>query len=303
MDSSLNINEGSPGARLKIQMARERPLQIVGVVNAYCALLAEEAGFKALYLSGAGVANAAFALPDLGLTGLNDVTEEVRRITDASALPLLVDADTGWGGTLNVARTVKQLIKAGAAGMHIEDQDLNKRCGHRPNKQLVSVGAMVDRIIAALDARTDPEFVIIARTDAMAVEGLSAAIDRGNAYIEAGAEVIFAEALTSLAQFNTFTRSVSVPVLANITEFGATPIYTVAELNQAGVGLILYPLSAFRAMSQAALEVYQTIRQQGSQQSVVERMQRRDQLYRILNYYHYETQLDRSNGKSNEPEQ
>jgi methylisocitrate lyase len=291
------MQASSAGSRFRKQLDQERLLQIVGVINAYCALLAENAGFNALYLSGAGVANAAFGLPDLGLTSLNDVTEEVRRITDVTSLPLLVDADTGWGDTLNIARTVKQLTKAGAAAMHIEDQAQSKRCGHRPNKVLISSEEMVDRIKAAVDARTDTQFVIMARTDAFASEGLSAAIDRANDYLEAGAEMIFAEALSTLDDYQTFTQAVSVPILANITEFGKTPMFTVDELSQAGISLTLYPLSAFRAMNQAALEVYQTIRQQGSQQSIINRMQTRDELYKILNYHEYENRLDQLHNK------
>ncbi len=297
MEQLPSMQESSAGKRFKMQMDPKRPLQVVGAINAYCALLAENAGFKALYLSGAGVANAAFGLPDLGLTSLNDVTEEVRRMTDVTNLPLLVDADTGWGGEFNIARTVKQLTKAGAAAMHIEDQALSKRCGHRHNKVLVSSEQMIDRIKAAVDARLDPQFVIMARTDAFASEGLSAAIDRANAYLEAGAEMIFAEALATLDDYQAFTRAVPVPVLANITEFGKTPMLTVDELSQVGVSLILYPLSAFRAMSQAALEVYQTIQSQGSQQSLINRMQTRDELYRILNYQQYENRLDQLQNK------
>ena len=297
MRQTVNMQASSAGSRFRKQLDQERPLQIVGVINAYCALLAENTGFRALYLSGAGVANAAFGLPDLGLTSLNDVTEEVRRITDVTNMPLMVDADTGWGDTFNIARTVKQLTKAGAAAMHIEDQAQSKRCGHRPNKVLVSSEEMVGRIKAAVDAKTDAQFVIMARTDAFASEGLSATIDRANAYAEAGAEMIFAEALSTLDDYQTFTQAVSVPVLANITEFGKTPMFTVDELSQVDISLILYPLSAFRAMNQAALEVYQTIRQQGSQQSIINRMQTRDELYEILNYHDYENKLDQLHNK------
>ena len=285
-------NIDSAGFRFRTQLKKERPLQIVGTINAYCALLAEQAGFRALYLSGAGVANAAFGLPDLGMTTLNDVVEEVRRITEVSKLPLLVDADTGWGGAFNIARTVKQLSKAGAAAMHIEDQVQTKRCGHRPNKALVPKQEMVDRIKAAVDAKTDPQFVLMARTDSFSGEGIDAAIDRANAYVEAGADMIFAESLCKLTDYQNFTRSVAVPVLANITEFGKTPLFTVNELNKVGVSLILYPLSAFRAMNQAALDVYQTIRCHGSQQQIVHRMQTRNELYDVLNYYEYESKLD-----------
>jgi len=282
----------SAGARLRKAVADERPLQVVGVINAYCALLAERAGFKALYLSGAGVANASFGLPDLGLTTLNDVCEDVRRITGATSLPLLVDADTGWGPAFMIARTVRELTRAGAGGMHIEDQVQTKRCGHRPGKALVSTGEMCDRIKAATDARTDDQFVIMARTDARAGEGSDAAVERALAYAEAGADMIFAEALQSLDEYRRFTSAVGVPVLANITEFGKTPLFTVDELGQAGVGLALYPLSAFRAMSAAAQNVFETLRRDGTQKAVLERMQTREALYEVLDYYAYERKLD-----------
>ncbi len=282
----------SAGARLWAALAQERPLQVVGAVNAYSALLAQTAGFKALYLSGAGVANASFGLPDLGITSLNDVCEDVRRITGATELPLLVDADTGWGAAFNIARTVKDLIRSGAAGMHLEDQVAAKRCGHRPGKALVSTAEMVDRLKAAVDGRTDDEFVVMARTDAHAVEGQQAAVDRALAYVEAGADMIFAEALTSLEEYREFTRAVDVPVLANLTEFGKTPLFTVKELESAGVDLALYPLSAFRAMSQAALAVYGELRSAGTQQAVVDRMQTRTELYSVLGYHDYEKKLD-----------
>jgi methylisocitrate lyase len=285
-------NDPSPGARFRSQLQQETPLQIVGTINAYCALLAERSGFRAIYLSGAGVANAALGLPDLGMTSLNDVLEEVRRITEVTTLPLLVDADTGWGNAFNIARTVKQLTRAGAAAMHLEDQVQNKRCGHRPNKALVSQQEMVDRVRAAVDARIDAQFVVMARTDAVAEEGLDAAIDRAIAYIEAGADMIFAEALYELDDYRQFTQYVKVPVLANITEFGKTPLFSVDELNGAGVSLILYPLSAFRAMNQAAVAVYSEIRKQGTQQGVLDRMQTREELYKILNYNAYESKLD-----------
>jgi methylisocitrate lyase len=285
-------NDPSPGARFRSQLQQETPLQIVGTINAYCALLAEQSGFRAIYLSGAGVANAALGLPDLGMTSLNDVLEEVRRITEVTTLPLLVDADTGWGNAFNIARTVKQLTRAGAAAMHLEDQVQNKRCGHRPNKALVSQQEMVDRVRAAVDARIDAQFVVMARTDAVAEEGLDAAIDRANAYVEAGADMIFAEALYELDDYRQFTQYVKVPVLANITEFGKTPLFSVDELNGAGVSLILYPLSAFRAMNQAAVAVYSEIRKQGTQQGVLDRMQTREELYKILNYNAYESKLD-----------
>ena len=282
----------SAGGRLRNALAQERPLQVVGTVNAFSALLAERAGFRALYLSGAGVANASFGLPDLGITSLNDVCEDVRRISSASDLPLLVDADTGWGAAFNISRTISDLIRSGAAGCHLEDQVQAKRCGHRPGKALVTSGEMVDRIKAAVDGRTDREFVIMARTDAHAVEGQQAAIDRACAYVEAGADMIFAEALTELDEYRQFTAAVKVPVLANITEFGKTPLYTVAELAGAGVQLVLYPLSAFRAMSRAAELVYGAIRSDGTQKSVIDRMQTRAELYEVLGYHEYERKLD-----------
>ena len=282
----------SAGTRFRQVLDQEHPLQIVGAVNAYSALLAKQSGFKALYLSGAGVANASFGLPDLGLTTLNDVCEDVRRITTASDLPLLVDADTGWGGALMIARSVKQLCRAGAAGLHLEDQVQAKRCGHRPNKALVSTAEMVDRVKAAVDAREDDDFVIMARTDAFASEGREAAVERARAYAEAGADMIFAEALPSLDDYRAFTAALGVPVLANITEFGKTPLFSVNELRDAGVRLVLYPLSAFRAMNAAALRVYQTLRTEGTQKAVVDLMQTRDQLYEILNYHAYEQKLD-----------
>jgi len=282
----------SAGARLREAVESERPLQVVGTVNAYAALLAERSGFKAIYLSGAGVANASFGLPDLGVTSRNDVCEDVRRITSATALPLLVDADTGWGDAFNIARTISDLSKAGAAGMHLEDQVAAKRCGHRPGKQLVPAAEMVDRIRAAVDARTDRHFVVMARTDAHAVEGQQAALERAAAYVEAGADMIFAEALTTLAEYRQFTAAVRVPLLANITEFGKTPLFTRDELHAAGVRLVLYPLSAFRAAARAALEVYAAIRREGTQASVLERMQTRAQLYDVLRYHDYERKLD-----------
>lgn len=283
---------GSPGARFRAALDAERPLQVVGTINAYCALLAEQAGFRALYLSGAGVANASFGLPDLGITTLNDVCEDVRRITQATPLPLLVDADTGWGGAFQIARTVRELHRAGAAGCHLEDQVQAKRCGHRPGKALVSTSEMCDRLKAALDASPDDQFVIMARTDAHAMEGLEAAIDRAAAYVAAGAHLIFAEALTTLDEYRAFTTAISVPVLANITEFGQTPLFTADELGQCGVRLVLYPLSAFRAMSRAAERVYQTIRSEKSQQAAIDQMQTRAELYDVLNYLDYERKLD-----------
>jgi len=288
----MSERSNSAGARLRAAIEAERPLQIVGTINAYTALLAERSGFRAIYVSGAGVANASFGLPDLGMTSLNDVCEDVRRITSASELPLLVDADTGWGGAFNIAKTCKDLIKSGAAGMHLEDQVQAKRCGHRPGKALVPAGEMCDRIKSAVDGRTDPSFVIMARTDAHAVEGQAAALDRARAYVEAGADMIFAEALTSLEEYRQFTSAIRVPVLANITEFGKTPMFTTTELGSAGVRLVLYPLSAFRAMSKAALAVYGALRKEGTQKSVLDLMQTRAELYDVLGYHEYEKKLD-----------
>ena len=280
------------GARLRAAVAEERPLQVVGAINAYSALLAQRAGFRALYLSGAGVANASFGLPDLGITSLNDVCEDVRRIAGASELPLLVDADTGWGAAFNIARTTRELTRAGAGGMHLEDQVQAKRCGHRPGKALVGAAEMADRIKAAVDGRDDDSFVIMARTDAHAVEGQAAAIERAQRYVEAGADMIFAEALVTLDEYRQFTSAVRAPVLANITEFGKTPLFTVAELASVGVGLVLYPLSAFRAMSRAAEQVYAAIRTQGTQKSAIDTMQTRAELYEVLGYHEYEQKLD-----------
>jgi methylisocitrate lyase len=282
----------SAGARLRAAIEAERPLQVVGTINAYTALLAQRSGFRAIYVSGAGVANASFGLPDLGMTSLNDVCEDVRRITSASELPLLVDADTGWGGAFNIAKTCKDLIKSGAAGMHLEDQVQAKRCGHRPGKALVPPEEMCDRIKAAVDGRTDSSFVIMARTDAHAVEGQAAALDRARAYVEAGADMIFAEALTSLEEYRQFTGAIGVPVLANITEFGKTPMFTTTELGSVGVRLVLYPLSAFRAMSKTALAVYGALRKEGTQKSVLDLMQTRAELYDVLGYNDYEKKLD-----------
>jgi len=282
----------TPGALFRNALKEEQPLQLVGVVNAYAALLAEQCGFRALYLSGAGVANASFGLPDLGMTTLTDVLDDVRRITAASRLPLLVDVDTGWGHAFMIGRTVREMIRAGAAGMHIEDQVAAKRCGHRPGKALVSCDEMVDRIRAAVDARSDPEFVIMARTDAVASEGLEAAIERACRYREAGADMLFPEALTELEQYRRFAAALDIPVLANLTEFGLTPLFTLEELATAGVGLALYPLSAFRAMSAAALNVYRTIREQGTQLTILDKMQTRAELYDVLGYHGYERKLD-----------
>ena len=282
----------TPGQRLKEAIKLERPLQMVGVINAYSALLAEQTGYRALYLSGAGVANASCGVPDLGITTLADVITDVQRITEITSLPLLVDADTGWGSAFNIERAVKQLTRAGAAGLHLEDQVQAKRCGHRPRKQLVDSQEMCDRIKAAVDARTDPDFVIMARTDAFASEGLTAAINRAKHYIAVGADMVFAEALSSIEDFQQFTKEIKVPVLANITEFGKTPLLPREQLAQAGVAIALYPLSAFRAMSKAALAVYQTIRDDGTQKTILQMMQTREELYKVLNYYQYEQKLD-----------
>ncbi len=273
-------------------LAQENPLQIVGTINAYSALLAKQSGFKAIYLSGAGVANASYGLPDLGITNLSDVAEDVSRITDACDLPLLVDIDTGWGSAFNIARAIKTMIKSGAAGVHMEDQVQAKRCGHRPKKEIVDSNEMCDRIKAAVDAKYDNNFVLMARTDALAIEGMQKTIERIHAYIDAGADMIFFEGATELSQYRAVTNACRVPVLANITEFGVTPLFSKEELQQAGIQLILYPLSAFRAMSKAALTVYETIRAQGSQASVIKEMQTREQLYDVLHYYQYERKLD-----------
>ena len=282
----------SRGARFRAALEAERPLQIVGTINAFSALLAERAGFRAIYLSGAGVANASFGLPDLAMTTLNDVCEDIRRISYATELPLLVDADTGWGSAFMIGRTVREMTRAGAAGCHLEDQVAVKRCGHRPGKALVDTAEMCDRIKAAVDGRSDDQFVIMARTDAHAVEGQRAALDRAEAYVAAGADMIFAEALTTLEEYRQFTQAIKVPVLANLTEFGKTPLFTTAELQEAGVRMSLYPLSAFRAMSRAALEVYQTLRADGTQKAVVDKMQTRMELYDVLDYQAYEDKLD-----------
>ena len=282
----------TPGALFRQALAEEKPLQIVGAINAYAALLAASAGYRALYLSGAGVANASYGLPDLGMTSLHDVLEDVRRLTAATPLPLLVDVDTGWGGAFNIARTVREMIRAGAAAVHMEDQVAAKRCGHRPNKAIVDAGEMCDRIKAAVDAKTDAAFVVMARTDALQVEGFDAVLERVARFEEAGADAIFAEAMTDLQMYARVVAAVRVPVLANITEFGETPLYTREELAGVGVAMALYPLSAFRAMSQAALKVYRAIREQGTQAQVVESMQTRDELYDVLGYRDYEAKLD-----------
>lgn len=282
----------SAGARFRAAVVAEKPLQVMGAINAYHAKLAEHVGYKALYVSGGGVAAGSLGLPDLGISTLDDVLTDVRRITDATPLPVLVDIDTGFGGAFNIGRTVKSMIKFGAAAVHIEDQVLAKRCGHRPGKAIVSMAEMVDRIKAAVDAKTDPDFVVMARTDALAVEGLQSAIDRACACVEAGADMIFPEAMTELSMYKTFSDAVKVPVLANITEFGSTPLYTVDELREAGASLVLYPLSAFRAMNQAALNVYQAIRRDGTQKGVLDLMQTRMELYEHLGYHEYEQKLD-----------
>ena len=290
-----SIDPPSPGARFRAALAQERPLQIAGTINSYCALLAEREGFQAIYLSGAGVANASRGIPDLGMTTLDDVLTDVRRITTATKLPLLVDIDTGWD---DGARTVREMIAAGAAAVHMEDQIEAKRCGHRPGKRLVPTDEMLARIKEAVRGRTDPNFVIIARTDAVSVEGLEAAIERACRYRDAGADMIFAEACTELAHYEAFVRAVEVPVLGNITEFGKTPLFTVEQLRGAGVAMVLYPLSAFRAMNTAAIETYRAIRTAGTQGSVVDRMQTRDELYETLNYHAFESQIDRAQGSS-----
>ncbi|MEB2436355.1 methylisocitrate lyase [Citrobacter braakii] len=283
----------SPGQAFRAALSKENPLQIVGTINANHALLAQRAGYQAIYLSGGGVAAGSLGLPDLGISTLDDVLTDIRRITDVCPLPLLVDADIGFGSSaFNVARTVKSISKAGAAALHIEDQIGAKRCGHRPNKAIVSKEEMVDRIRAAVDARTDPNFVIMARTDALAVEGLEAAIERAQAYVEAGADMLFPEAITELAMYRQFADAVQVPILANITEFGATPLLTTDELRSANVAMALYPLSAFRAMNRAAEKVYNVLRQEGTQKSVIDIMQTRNELYESINYYQFEEKLD-----------
>ena len=282
----------SQGAKFRQALKDNNPLQIVGAINAYCAMLAQDANHKAIYLSGGGVANASYGLPDLGITSLNDVIADVERISNASEIPLLVDIDTGWGGAFNIARTIKAMEKAGAAAVHLEDQVAQKRCGHRPNKAIVSQAEMVDRVKAAVDARTDDDFVIMARTDALAVEGMDSAIERAIACVEAGADAIFPEAINELGQYKHFADAVKVPILANITEFGQTPLFNCEELAGQGVGMVLYPLSAFRAMSKAALDVYQTIAINGDQKAVVDKMQTRMELYKVLGYHAYENKLD-----------
>ncbi len=283
---------GSTGKEFRKLVAEHPPLQVVGTINAYTAMMAKKIGHQAIYLSGGGVANASYGLPDLGMTSLDNVIEDVTRITAACDLPLLVDADTGWGGAFNISRTTRGMIRAGAAGMHIEDQVSQKRCGHRPNKAIVSSAEMVDRIKAAVDARTDESFVVMARTDALASEGLEEALDRSNSFAEAGADMIFAEAVTTLEQYETFCRNLDVPILANITEFGATPMFNLEELAAVGVGLILYPLSAFRAMNKAAENVYKSLLADGNAKKVLDTMQTRSELYDYLNYHDFEQKLD-----------
>ena len=283
----------SPGRRFRDALSVECPLQIVGVINAYAAIMAERVGFRAIYLSGSGVASASYGLPDLGMTTLNEVLEDVRRITNATELPLLVDVDTGWGNAFMIAKTVRQMIRAGAAAAHIEDQVSAKRCGHRPNKEVVNPDEMVDRIKAAVDAKTAPDFVLMARTDALAIEGLDATIERACRYKDAGADMIFAEAVIELEQYRKFADAVGIPILANITEFGKTNLYTTEELRSAGVSLALYPLSAFRAMNAAALGVFQALRDEGTQKRLVDMMQTREESYEILNYHEYERKIDR----------
>ena len=287
------MNTASPGARFRLALREEKPLQVIGAINAYHARLATAAGFRAIYISGGGVAAGSLGLPDLGISNLDDVLTDLRRITDICDTPVLVDVDTGFGSSaFNIARTTRSMIRFGAAGMHIEDQVGAKRCGHRPNKEIVTREEMTDRIKAAVDARSDPDFVIMARTDALAVEGLDAAIERAVLCVEAGADMIFPEAMTELAMYRKFAAAVKVPVLANITEFGATPLFTVEELAGADVSLVLYPLSAFRAMNKAALDVYQAVRRDGTQKNVVGAMQTRAELYDYLGYNEYESKLD-----------
>jgi methylisocitrate lyase len=282
----------SAGSRFRAALAQEKPLQVAGAINAYTARLAQATGFRALYVSGGGVAANSLGMPDLGISTMEDVLIDVRRITDASALPVLVDIDTGWGSAFNIARTIREMIRAGAAAVHMEDQVGAKRCGHRPGKELVSTQEMVDRIKSAVDAKTDPQFVLMARTDALAKEGLDAAIERAQAYVAAGADMIFAEAVTELEQYTKFRKAVGVPILANITEFGQTPLWTRDELGAAGVDMILYCCGAYRAMNAAALKVYETIRREGTQKSVVPTMQSRADLYKFLDYHSYEQKLD-----------
>ncbi len=289
----------SAGARFRRALVEEKPLQVMGTVNAYAAMMATQVGYRAIYMSGAGVANYSYGLPDLGITSLEDVLIDARRITAAVDTPLLVDIDTGWGGAFNIARTIREMIRAGVAAVHLEDQVALKRCGHRPNKEIVAVDEMVDRVKAAVDAKTDTDFVLMARTDALQKEGLQGVIDRACAYVEAGADAIFAEAMTDLSMYQQVCDAVSVPVLANITEFGSTPYYTTQQLGEQGVAMVLYPLSATRAMQKAALQVFREIRQQGTQEGVLNTMQQRQELYEFLGYHAYEAKIDQlfSKGK------
>lgn len=280
------------GGRFRQAIREEKPLQVMGTVNAYAAMMATKVGYRAIYLSGAGVANYSYGLPDLGITSLEDVLTDVRRVTAAVDTPLLVDIDTGWGGAFNIAKTIKEMTKAGAAAVHIEDQVAQKRCGHRPNKEIVSVEEMVDRVKAAVDAKTDADFVVMARTDSLQKEGLNGVIDRISAYVEAGADAIFAEAMTDITMYRKVCDAVKVPVLANITEFGDTPYYTTKELGEQGIAMVLYPLSGTRAMQKAALAVYQSVREEGTQVNVLELMQKRKELYEFLNYHSYEDKID-----------
>lgn len=288
----MNNNMMTPGLLFREAIKQEQPLQVIGAINAYHAKLAERSGYKAIYLSGGGVAAGSLGLPDLGITTLEDILIDINRITDASSLPLLVDIDTGFGGAFNIARTIRSVEKAGVAAVHIEDQVQAKRCGHRPNKAIVSQDEMVDRVKCAVDAKYDANFVVMARTDALAVEGLQSAIDRACACVEAGADMIFPEAIDSLETYQKFTDALDVPILANITEFGATPLFTTEELKSVGIAIALYPLSAFRAMNKAALEVYQTIKRNGSQRELIDLMQTREELYDFLDYHAYEQKLD-----------
>lgn len=285
-------NRLSAGGRFRLAIREEKPLQVMGTVNAYAAMMATKVGYRAIYLSGAGVANYSYGLPDLGITSLEDVLIDVRRVTAAVDTPLLVDIDTGWGGAFNIARTIKEMTKAGAAAVHIEDQVAQKRCGHRPNKEIVTVDEMVDRVKAAVDAKTDADFVVMARTDSLQKEGLNGVIDRISAYVEAGADAIFAEAMTDITMYRKVCDAVKVPVLANITEFGDTPYYTTTELGEQGIAMVLYPLSGTRAMQKAALAVYEAVRKEGTQVNVLDLMQKRKELYEFLNYHAYEDKID-----------
>lgn len=282
----------SAGARFRAALASEKPLQIPGTINAYTSLMATEVGYKAIYLSGAGVANASYGLPDLGMTSMSNVLEDASRITSICDTPLLVDIDTGWGGAFNIARSIREFTRAGVAAVHLEDQVAQKRCGHRPNKEIVSIEEMVDRIKAAVDAKTDPDFVLMARTDALSVDGLNAVVDRVGAFVEAGADMIFAEAMTDIEMYRPVVEAAGAPVLANMTEFGQTELYSAEQLGSVGVAMVLYPLSAFRAMNAAALKVYRAIRAEGNQSSVVDTMQTRMELYDFLGYHEYEQRLD-----------